>query len=876
MDFSFTTESPLNYTILTGANFPMRTILENLAVDAGTYDAKLTYKFGSVSYFGTAKIIQSSLSEAKFENKNVLKKTIDIIGDIKINGESVDISTVSYDFYSNEYVLVGDLSEDYYSVTTKVGSVSEFLKSGANGLLYESKIYSVKNAPLSGLGISSTIPAIGTESIYFSIEDYNDSYSLIKTTETRVINSKTTISIGKYLINQEGYITYLGEEGSDDQGIQFVIDLSRLSSGDGDFGSAQNDVFIGSASNNSYYGFGGDDDIQGRDGDDKLNGDLGNDSLNGGNGNDTLNGQDGNDTLVGGDGNNFLNGGNGDDVYYISNRTTRVEDSSGSDTAYISEDFIKLTDEIEHEIYLDDARPIPYWIDALLPNEASGNYFTNLISSTRRIYYNFPDTLPTYIVGDKLSDGYVPFNEAQKAAARAALSYISTLINIEFVENSEADSANTISFANNTQVGSAGFSIYPSSTSTSRDVFINKNSAGNLTMIDGSYSSLVIIHELGHSLGLKHPFDEPDATGGIGDGPYLQGTEDSTNWTAMSYTSYPEQYHKEFKELDIAALQYIYGPSASSRSDNNIYKISNTKNNFLWDGAGVDVVDASELNEGATIHLSPGYWGFVGENQGPTIISPGQVTVNFGSIIENILGSGYADSLYGNEVSNEIKGGDGNDSLSGLSGDDILLGGNGNDTLIGGDGIDTASYSFPSTNYSVVSKAGGYQVSSLSGADGVDNLVGVERIQFSDEGGLINSFLSVPRAKFWHDPTKTTQNGGVKSSITLSDVLDALKLYLGKPISEPSPYKYLAADLDGNGVVNLTDVLSILKVYLGKSVSKGVEWIFVSKSVVDSNASQIKATSCPVVLTEFDQVDSSSVEIVGILRGDVNGSWGAI
>lgn len=873
MEFLFGTESQLNYTALTGASFPLRTILENLAVDAGTYNAKITYKIGSTSYYGNAKIIQSPLIEAKFENKNALKKTIDIIGDIIINGESVDISTVSYDFYSNDYFLLGDLSENYYSVTTKFGNIADFIKSGSSGLLYESKIYNVKNAPVSGLGISSTIPSIGTESIYFSIEDYNDIYSLIKTTETRVINSKTQVSTGKYLINQRGDITNLGEEGRDDQGLQFVIDLSRLSSGGGDFGSIESDVFLGTAINDTYYGFGGDDVIQGGDGDDKLNGDLGNDSLSGGVGNDTLNGQDGNDTLMGGSGNNLLNGGNGDDVYYLSNRTTRIEDSSGDDTAFISEDFVKLIDGIEHKNYLNGAQPLPYWIDALTPNEASGNYFTNLISSTRRIYFNFPDALPTYIVGDKLSDGYMPFTEAQKNAARAALSYISTLINIEFIENAEADSANTISFANNTQVGSAGFSIYPSATSTSRDVFINKNSPGNLTMNDGSYSSLVLIHELGHSLGLKHPFDEVDAIGNIGDGPYLQGTEDSTIWTAMSYTSYLEQFHSEFKELDIAALQYIYGPSPSSRSGDSIYKINNTKNYFLWDGGGIDVIDASGLNEGATIYLSPGYWGFMGKNQGPTIISPGQVTVNFGSQIENILGSSHGDSLYGNEVSNEIKGGDGNDSINGLVGDDMLMGGGGNDTLIGGDGVDTASYSSPLTNYSVVSKAGTYQVSSLSGTDGVDNLIGVEYIRFSDESGLISNFLSIPKTKFWRDPTKMTQNVGVKKSITLSDVLDALKLYLGKSVSEPSPYNFLAADLDGNGVVNLVDVLGILKVYLGKSVAKGPEWIFVSKSAVEANSTQIKANSCSVLLTELDQVESSSIEVVGVLRGDVNGSW---
>ncbi|NDD14594.1 MAG: hypothetical protein EB072_18605, partial [Betaproteobacteria bacterium] len=60
-----------------------------------------------------------------------------------------------------------------------------------------------------------------------------------------------------------------------------------------------------------------------------------------------------------------------------------------------------------------------------------------------------------------------------------------------------------------------------------------------------------------------------------------------------------------------------------------------------------------------------------------------------------------------------------------------------------------------------------------------------------------------------------------KVAITLTDVLAALKVYLGKalPDTYASPLNFIAADFDGDGGVTLTDVLSLLKYYLGKSTN---------------------------------------------------------
>ena len=113
----------------------------------------------------------------------------------------------------------------------------------------------------------------------------------------------------------------------------------------------------------------------------------------------------------------------------------------------------------------------------------------------------------------------------------------------------------------------------------------------------------------------------------------------------------------------------------------------------------------------------------------------------------------------------------------------------------------------------------------------------------------------------------------VKAAIGLSDVLDALKLYLNKPVANPSPYKYIAADMDASGVLDLKDVLGILKFYLGKSPELGPTWAFVDPSHMTANAAGFTPSHCAAAPVVVDLEQQSSLELVGVLRGDVNGSW---
>ena len=118
--------------------------------------------------------------------------------------------------------------------------------------------------------------------------------------------------------------------------------------------------------------------------------------------------------------------------------------------------------------------------------------------------------------------------------------------------------------------------------------------------------------------------------------------------------------------------------------------------------------------------------------------------------------------------------------------------------------------------------------------------------------------------------TDTAMKASVKNAINLSDVLDCLKLYLGKAVSSPSPYKLIAADLDGNGKIDLTDVLNLLKNYLGKATTASPKWAFVRE---EANLAAVNKVATTLPTLQHDPTTGGELNMVAILRGDVNGSW---
>lgn len=104
------------------------------------------------------------------------------------------------------------------------------------------------------------------------------------------------------------------------------------------------------------------------------------------------------------------------------------------------------------------------------------------------------------------------------------------------------------------------------------------------------------------------------------------------------------------------------------------------------------------------------------------------------SSIENLTGSSFDDTLWGDEGRNTLRGLYGEDSLYGMAGADRLMGGASDDYLDGGAGYDRALFAGNAAEYAVHAEGGFVFVTHLDGGrDGADQLHDIEVLVFADE-----------------------------------------------------------------------------------------------------------------------------------------------
>lgn len=365
--------------------------------------------------------------------------------------------------------------------------------------------------------------------------------------------------------------------------------------------------------------------------------------------------------------------------------------------------------------------PVPYWVDSLL-YRSEGRTAEQMAAYERALLG--PDNTVTYVFSTDPDHG--THTDSQRAFIEAQMRKIAAVANVHYVAGTSATSS-----------GSDGLAIYNFIRDGEGNIAgqgrLPNEGGGKLWMPfhdgrggDDAANALlwsgVVQHELGHTLGLKHPFD-------AGPGGVLPAVENHTETTLMSYDRKPGTVadQPDLGRLDIAALQYLYGPSQAARTGDDTYVLTTAAfdpakpdvHNFIWDGKGTDTISGAALSEDITLFLEPGRWGYIGQ-RGHLITDPGQITVNYGTVIENATGGSGNDTITGNGADNVLQGGAGNDILVGLQG---------NDRLDGGAGIDTAVYSGLRSAYTVQRGADGVHV---SGAEGADVLAGVERVAFTD------------------------------------------------------------------------------------------------------------------------------------------------
>lgn len=201
-------------------------------------------------------------------------------------------------------------------------------------------------------------------------------------------------------------------------------------------------------------------------------------------------------------------------------------------------------------------------------------------------------------------------SEAVKANVRRIMAWYETLINVDFVEVAETPTEiGYIRFMLTTETNYAR-AFYPISTALfneAGDVHLNPNydrlgDPEGFQHPPGQYGYFILIHEIGHALGLKHPFEGS---------PALPLAEDHDSNTVMSYTTRGDAPATPMP-YDLLALHYLYGMRPHNAGSDTyrfttrgadqytlggelyqdtLYHLRQT----LWDSGGLNTLDLSAL-----------------------------------------------------------------------------------------------------------------------------------------------------------------------------------------------------------------------------------------------------------------------------------------
>ncbi|RIJ10348.1 calcium-binding protein, partial [Pseudomonas sp. 91RF] len=273
---------------------------------------------------------------------------------------------------------------------------------------------------------------------------------------------------------------------------------------------------------------------------------------------------------------------------------------------------------------------------------------------------------------------------AQQTAVSNALDSWSSVANILFSKTSDnIVNVGDLRFGGYASMDekTAAWAYLPDETPKGGDVWIGPET-NSLSPVKGSYDYLTFMHEIGHAIGLKHPFSASALNPTV-----IDPSVDDVRYTIMSYNDSYSYQPTTPMLLDILAIQNLYGANTHWQAGNTTYSWAPTQSVFetIWDSGGIDTIDGSNQLAGVKINLNEGQFSNIGKSfldlNTLTAINNG-LTIAWGTKIENAVGSAFDDVLTGNALDNLLVGNEGADTMIGGAGNDTYYVDNVGDVVV--------------------------------------------------------------------------------------------------------------------------------------------------------------------------------------------------